>query len=124
MQQVSGRLGLSERSHAMLLVKQPFPFETYFFVLFGAADLGIEARWETDCNDCEGRQRQAGPVSHSGAFTPLDVSWPFPWGSRAAYPASVNTGPSVPFPVTRPLFSPPTTAWRMDAGECVRVCAS
>lgn len=39
----------------------------------------------------------AGPVSHGGAYSPSDVSWPFPWGSQAARAASVNTGPSVPF---------------------------
>lgn len=47
----------------------------------------------------------AGPVSHGGAFSPSDVSWPFPWGSQAAHSASVNTGPSVSFSVTRPLAS-------------------
>lgn len=75
------RAASQRTTHSTLLVKQPFSFLNFFVVLFGAAELGSEARWETDCNDCERRQRQAGPVSHRGAFTPLDVSWPFPWGS-------------------------------------------
>lgn len=63
---------------------------------------GSEAHRETDCTDCAELQKP-GPVSHGGAFSPSDVSWPFPWGSQAAHSASVNTGPSVSFSVTRPL---------------------
>lgn len=61
---------------------------------------GSEAHRETDCTDCAELQKP-GPVSHGGAFSPSDVSWPFPWGSQAAHSASVNTGPSVSFSVTR-----------------------
>lgn len=45
----------------------------------------VEACWETGCADCEGRQRQAGPVGHGGDLTALDVSWPFPLGPASRW---------------------------------------
>lgn len=84
--------------------------------------LGSKARWEMDCIDCQGPQRQAGPVSHGRAFSPLDGSRPFPRGSQAAHPASVNTGPSVSFPVTHP--PPHHGSKKDDCGACVCVCVS
>ena len=97
-----------------------FPFSlSYLFRLMRPA-LGSEALWETGRADCEGAQRQAGPVSHGGAFVPSDVSRPFPRGSRAARPASVNTGLSVSLPVTS-LLSPPHGC-REDGCWCVWVC--
>lgn len=94
---------------------------SYLFRLVRPA-LGSEARWETDRVDCEGAQRQAGPVSHGGAFAPSDVSRPFPRGSRAARPASVNTGPSVSLPVTSLLSSPLSRQEKGWMLGCVCAC--
>lgn len=99
----------------MFLVRAAI-FLLNFFVAFGAA--GVKHAGKQTALIVEGIKRQAGPVSHGG----VDVSSPFPWGSQAAHPASVNTSPSVPFPVTRPLSSP---LWQQRGGwmlVCVRAC--
>lgn len=69
------------------------------FVWYGHPGGARHIEKQTDCAELQ----KPGPVSHGGAFSPSDVSWPFPWGSQAAHSASVNTGPSVSFSVTPPL---------------------
>lgn len=81
----------------------------------------VEACWETGCADCEGCQRQAGPVGHGGDLAVLDVSWPFPLGPASCW--SCQYKHSLLCSLSQSPLPPPTpklmARQRMDYCLCV-----
>lgn len=78
----------------------------------------VEACWETGCADCEGCQRQAGPVGHGGDLTALDVGWPFPLGPASCWSCQYKHSPFCSFSQS-PLPTPTPKLMARQRSLCV-----